>query len=286
MKKASIILVIIVTLLPLFAEAQSFYAIRRDRSLILTAGVGNAAYFGDLKDGNKIFDPKLNVTAGLQYYINPRISVRTDFTFFQLAADDADSEDPSRQRRNLSFKSNNFELTATGAINLFPHQGTRFYQRPPFNFYGFAGIGFLYTNPKAELDGEWHALQPLETEGVSYSRLQFVVPYGLGVRVKAGPFLNVAVEGGSRLTFTDYLDDVSTVYPDPASFTDPIAAALSMRYENPVEPETQRGDPSNKDSYFMLNLKIEYYLPHNFLFDDRQRKLYNSKRKSYYRRRR
>jgi len=104
--------------------------------------------------------------------------------------------------------------------------------------------------------------------------------------MKAGPFFNVALEGGYRLTFTDYLDDVSTVYPDPASFTDPIAAALSMRYEDPVPPGTQRGDPNQNDGYFLLNIKVEYYLPKNFLFDDNQRKLYRSKRKAYYRRRR
>ncbi len=44
-----------------------------------------------------------------------------------------------------------------------------------------------------------------------------------------GPFFNLAIEGGFRKTFTDYIDDVSTVHVDPAAFTDPIAAALSDR---------------------------------------------------------
>lgn len=278
------LLAIIMILLPTLADAQSFYAIRRDRSLIVTAGTGNASYFGDLKDPKEYLDPKVNVMGGLQYFFNPRFSARAELTYFQLKGSDANSTDGSRQRRNLSFTSGNFELAFTGTANLFP-LGTRFYQRPAINVYGFLGVGVLYTNPKAELDGKKHSLQPLQTEGVKYSRVQPVIPYGLGVRLKAGPFFNVAIEGGYRLTFTDYLDDVSSVYPDQSSFFDPIAAALSMRYKDPVPTGTQRGDLGNNDGYFLLNFKVEYYLPKNFLFNDNQGKLYNKKRKSMYRRR-
>jgi hypothetical protein len=28
----------------------------------------------------------------------------------------------------------------------------------------YGGVGLLYFNPKAELNGTWHALQPLQTE--------------------------------------------------------------------------------------------------------------------------
>jgi hypothetical protein len=97
-------------------------------------------------------------------------------------------------------------------INLFAN-GNRYYRRPYFNVYGYGGVGLLYFNPKAELNGTWHALQPLQTEGVEYSRITPVIPFGLGVRFKFGPNMNIAIEGGYRKIFTDYLDDVSTVYP-------------------------------------------------------------------------
>ncbi|HOX83912.1 MAG TPA: DUF6089 family protein, partial [Chryseolinea sp.] len=177
-----------------FVSAQSFYAIRRERSLMLVAGTGNASYFGELKDPKEYLDPKFNLSAGLQYFITNRISTRAELTYFQLQGDDANSSDPSRVGRNLSFKSSNFEFNVSGAINLFP-LAQRFYQRPPVNFYAFVGVGLLYTNPKAELDGKKYALQPLKTEDVSYSRLQFVIPYGLGGRIKVNPFFNIAIEG-------------------------------------------------------------------------------------------
>ena len=104
------------------------------------------------KDGKDFFDPKLNINVGLQYFVTSRISARAELTYFQLHGKDETSGDQSRVSRNLSFTSNNFELNATGAISLFP-LAQRFYQRPVFNAYVFAGVGLLYTNPKATLDG-------------------------------------------------------------------------------------------------------------------------------------
>ena len=71
-------------------QAQSFYSVRRERSLIVTAGTGNATYFGDLKDNNKI-DKKLNFAAGAQVYVTNRISARAEATWFQLSGSDANS---------------------------------------------------------------------------------------------------------------------------------------------------------------------------------------------------
>jgi hypothetical protein len=271
--------------------AQSFYSIRRERDVIATIGSGASTYFGELKNpGENFAETKFNINVGLQYYFNNRVSGRAELTWFKLAGDDAKADDQSRVNRNLSFSSNNLELSATGAVNLFP-MGQRFYQRPNINFYGFAGVALLYINPKAEYQGKKYALQPLETEDVKYSRVQFAIPYGIGARLKVGPFMNLAIEGGWRLTFTDYLDDVSTVHPDKSSWTDPIRVALSDRRQegnpslSPYAPGTQRGNPDKNDQYFLLNVKVEIYLPSSVFSGNSQRKLYNRKRRAIYRRR-
>jgi hypothetical protein len=271
------------------AEAQSFYAIRKERSLIAVGGIGTSTYFGELANEGDYFDAKPTLSAGLQYYFTNRISARAELSWFQLKGDDAKADDNSRKKRNLSFYSNNFELSLIGQFNFFP-MGQRFYQRPKLNFYGFAGIGVLYFNPMTEYQGEKYALQPLKTEGVTYKRIQPAIPYGLGVRLMIDPFFNICVEGGYRKLFTDYLDDVSTVHLGPGAFSDPIAQALSDRRPElglpPVAAGTQRGNPEADDSYYHLMIKVEYYLPHNFLFGSTQKKLYRNKRKAYYRKRR
>ncbi len=266
---------------------QSFYAIRRERTFIGTVGTGVSSYYGELKEQKRSIDPRPNLTVGLQYYITNRVSLRADLTWFQLSGSDADATDLSKRNRNLSFVANNIELSASGAINLLPH-GQRFYQRPVMNLYAFAGIGLLFSNPKAEYEGKKYALQKLETEGVHYSRFQPVIPAGLGVRVMVSPFFNITAEAGYRITFTDYLDDVSTVHKDPASFADPIAAALADRRPERGEPTvaagTVRGNPDTNDQYFLMNLKLEYYIPDG-IFWSSNNKLYRSKRKSLNRRR-
>lgn len=272
----------ILFVLPFFADAQSFYAVRRERSLIAIGGLGTSSYFGDFKNDGDYLDAKPTISIGLQQYLTNRISLRSELTYFSLKGNDSKAEHPGRRIRNLSFVSNNFELNVVGMVNLFP-MGRRFYQRPNINFYGFAGIALMYMNPKADtlINGKRPALQPLQTEDVKYSRFQPVIPYGLGMRIKAGPFFNVSIEGGWRLTFTDYMDDVSTVYPDMSTWTDPIRIALADRRIG--ESNNIRGNPDNNDNYYLLTLKVEFYLPYNFLLKNPNRKLYNSKRKAYYR---
>lgn len=282
------LLLVVIVFLPEWADAQSFYAVRRERSIIGSVGLGTSTYFGELANPGDYIDTRPSMNIGLQYFFTNRISVRSELTWFQISGDDAKADDNGRILRNLSFTSSNWELNATGAVSLFP-LGQRFYQRPRVNFYGFAGIGLLYSNPKGELDGKKYALQPLQTEGVEYSKLNFVIPYGLGVKFMLNPFFNLAIESGHRLTFTDYLDDVSTVYKDQASFTDPIAAALADRRPEiglPVRPEgSKRGNPEKKDAYMLLNIKVEYYIPDDVFWNSNS-KLYRAKRKAYYRRRR
>jgi hypothetical protein len=169
--------------------------------------------------------------------------------------------------------------------------GQRFYQRSMLNFHGFIGIGLLRFNPKAKYNGEWVALAPLETEGVKYARIQPVIPIGLGARIKVNPFFNVLIEGGYRITFTDYLDDVSsTRYPDPTTLKSDLSRALSdRRPEIGTQPSDylkgKRGNPSNNDGYFIGNVTVQYYLPTE-IFRNSQRKMYRSKRKGIYNNRR
>ncbi|HEY9049451.1 MAG TPA: DUF6089 family protein [Ohtaekwangia sp.] len=288
MKRLFWFLILTICLVPSLTEAQSFYSTRRNRNLLVGLGSGTANYFGEMVNPGKTGTLKFNIAANAEYYLHERISVRAGLTFFQISGDDAKAND-DRQERNLSFKSSNIELSALGVINLSPI-GLRFYQRSQLNFHAFAGIGLLYFNPKTEYQGKTYALQPLQTEGVKYSRITPVIPVGLGARIKINPFFNLLVEGGYRITFTDHLDDVSVRrYPDPATLKSDLSRALSDRRveigTQPANP-TQvgvRGNPNKNDGYFLANITVQYYLPKE-VFQSSQRKLYNKKRKYYYRR--
>lgn len=274
--------------IPLTGDAQSFYSIRRNRNFLVSFGSGTANYYGEMVNPGEFGMLRPNVAAGAEYYVTNRISVRSELTWFQLSGDDAKADD-DRTERNLSFRSNNIELSVLGAINLTP-MGLRFYQRSKLNFHVFAGIGALYMNPKAKYQGKWYALQPLETENKKYSRIQAVIPLGIGARIKINPFFNILVEGGYRITFTDYLDDASsTRYPDGALLKSDLARALSdRRVEIGTQPSNptlagKRGNPGRMDGYLITNVTLQYYLPEMMFYGGRN-KLYNTKRKYYYKR--
>lgn len=280
MKKIVLLLVAVGMVLPIVSRAQGFRMVRRNRDLMLNVGLGTAKYYGEMTNPGELGKIKPSVIVGAEYYFSRRISGRAQFAWFQTSGDDADAGD-SRRVRNLSFTSNNFELTAIGVVGLIP-QGFRFYDRPGFNLHAFAGIGVMRFNPVAEYNGKKYALQTLATEGVSYSRITPVVPFGLGARIKVNPFTNVLIEGGYRLTFTDYMDDVSArLYPDPATLKSDIARALSDRraeYQefDPTRPGI-RGNPETNDGYFLLNVSLQYYIPYE-LNKNSQRKLYDRRR--------
>ncbi len=281
-----------------FAAAQSFYNIRRNRNFMVNAGSGIANYKGEMVNPGDMGFAKPNITVGAEYFVYPRISARAQLTWFVMKGDDSKADD-DRWQRNLSFTSSSWELSTIGIVNLIP-QGGRYYERPRINLHGFAGIGLLYFNPKTVLDGEKYALQPMQTEGVKYSRFQPVIPVGLGARIHVNPFFNILIEGGYRFTFTDYLDDVSKRrYPslDELGITsyDDIRFRLSdRRYEIGTEPGSPlpdpdelartsrgvRGNPGENDGYFILNISLQYYLPME-IFGNSQRKLYTIKRKPY-----
>lgn len=275
------------------ADGQTFYNFRKNRNFLVTAGTGISGYKGELVNPGDLGKVKLNIVLGVEYFFADRFSARGELTYFRISGSDANA-DNSRVERNLSFFSNNIELSFTGTANLIPI-GTRFYQRPRFNLYAFGGVGLLYMNPKTEYQGQTYALQPLMTEGVKYSKVQPVIPLGFGIKYMVNPFFNVLLEGGYRITFTDYMDDISSKrYPNPATLKSDLSRALSDRRQERIDAlgldktappynKGVRGNPDTNDGYFMFNIKVQYYLPYE-VFQNSSRKLFNKRRKYYYRR--
>jgi hypothetical protein len=196
---------------------------------------------------------------------------RIGLNYGTVIADDAVSNDEYQQRRNLSFKSSIIDLHYYLEFNFFPYQiadpKTRF---TPFLFVGLNGFVF---NPKAELNGEWVNLQPLGTEGQgtaanpgtkNYKRLQVAIPFGGGFKFRLSRRWGMSVEAGPRRLYTDYLDDVSTTYPDKdllLAANGEIAVLLSDRsIDGQALDNTnrQRGNASDRDWYMFTGFTLNY----------------------------
>ena len=244
-------------------------------ALEVKGAVGMSFFLGDLggsqggrKDGFFDFDIQSirgNGSVGLKFNFSNRIALRSDFSFAQVFGSDKFSEDAGRRSRNLSFKSNIYELTLAPEIVLINLSSFGRNKMATSEIYVFGGFGFMRYNPKAELNGVWYELQPLGTEGQGlatgrelYSLQASIVPFGMGYRHNIGEKTYIGVELSMRKSYTDYIDDVSTTYYDVALLAQnrgPIAAALSDRkLDGPASPYSGRGNPNNNDNYAFIQI--------------------------------
>jgi len=247
---------------------------------------GVANYLGDLsKNGNTAFFGEIQAKAfrpafGIFYRSNFHkfLSFRTGLNIAQLYGNDKFAEvGTSNYERNLHFRSNIVDVQMMMEWNILPYQIG--HKRMNFTPFIGVGVGGFYFNPKAKLNGEWVNLQALGTEGqglleypdrTKYSKFAFNIPAAIGFKLNLGRQFAIGAELQYKLTFTDYIDDVSTVYPDfsyyPNNYIQAVsdeAIALSYRgNETDVNNviEEQRGDSSDNDSYFFVMINFSYKL--------------------------
>ena len=240
---------------------------------------GFSGYKGDLNP--TMFNTELIRPAlGIQYrrcYSN-HWSFRTGLSLLQVKGDDALSEDTFQLNRNLMFKSSIIEFHLGYEFNFLPYQTAN--PNTFFSPYLFGGIAVLRYNPKAELNGDWYALQPLHTEGQGtasnpdkkpYSRTTISLPFGGGIKLKLKKRLGLQFEVGVRKTYTDYLDDVSSTYADQLEIRKEygkIAGQLSDRSLEKAQGGNtghQRGNSTDKDWYYFAGIQLNYTLSKKYI---------------------
>ncbi|MGB0864295.1 MAG: DUF6089 family protein [Saprospiraceae bacterium] len=237
--------------------------------------LGSSTYYGDLDPGDLHLDgTHFGYGLMLKYNVNDYVSIRGSVLRGQFSGDDARNSDESIQQRNLSFRSSVTEFSVIPEFNIL---GFNPYDRI-FSPYVFGGIAVFRFNPEADLDGQTYKLQPYTTEGqglpgrpTRYDLTEFAVPFGAGIKLSFTEYWNISFEIGYRVTFTDYIDDVSTTYVDRdelIAWNSEISADLANKTSeltpnsDPVNiPGAPRGNPNKNDRYVFTGVSITY----NFL---------------------
>jgi opacity protein-like surface antigen len=237
--------------------------------LSITGGVGVAYYMGDLSDGVNIKHLGLgpSISIGALYRLTEHVSARGELRFYGVSADQKYSKNA---QNNLSFKTFNPDINLGLQADLFS-----FNRQAPINPYLFGGVGFTLLSPKAKIDGEWQSLAPLTTEGVKYKRLPLVFTAGIGVSFKTTERLSLGLELCNNFLNSDYLDDVSTVYPNPDQLPSDLARRLSDRSPeiglDPRQPGWTRGSAANKDSYLFFQVRATYLIGNRMQASERKK---------------
>lgn len=268
---------------------------------------GGANYLGDIGGGLQearpwLLDMKLKSTrynfgGFVRKRLTSNFALEVGFLQARLTGADSITLNPARFSRNLSFRNDIWEFNTKFEYFFLSVNdiGRRAAFRVDFKSYLFAGAGFFYNNPKAEYQGTWYALQQYQTEGVAYSKFQPCFPVGVGMFFTVRRQHRIGFEMGWRFTLTDYIDDVSGTYVDPATLNSEIAVKLANRTEevrnNPrfvsQDPNYQHGGPgavrgsSSLDSYLTTMFSYSYVLKGKSNFSrSRYNYIYGKRKKS------
>ncbi len=260
MKKFS--LLVTLSTLFIFVNAQKLH-------LAVLAGVSN--YQGDLQEKRFTFSQShAAVGFGGLYELSDKFSIRGLATFAKVSADDAKSL--TNKSRNLSFSSPIYEAQLGLEYDIFS-----LYERD-FTPFLFASVAAFYFNPSAlDSAGKRVYLRPLSTEGQGfylnrtvYSNKQISLPFGAGIKLALSEDIRLRFEVGLRYLFTDYLDDVSTTYPDRLLLlANKGTQAVAMSYRgHEVKPGQnynfptgiKRGNPGVKDFYYITAVSATFRL--------------------------
>jgi hypothetical protein len=215
------------------------------------------------------------------------VCARVDFNYGRVAAADSSLKGTTdefalgRYDRNLSFRSTILELA--GVVELHPLFITDYIETEPprFSPYVFAGVGYAFFNPQANLNGNWYDLEPLRLEGQGFSeypdrqpykKVTLSFPLGLGLRWEASQLFTLRLEVARHFLSTDYLDDVHhgdwvdlKAHPDIFYRYLPAQQAnLSMQlYNRSTKPDLviprdtrPRGNPKNNDAFWNVVFKV------------------------------
>lgn len=241
-------------------------AAAQDFHIFLTGGLIN--YQGDLQAKRFTFNQGHPYAGlGVLYEATDQLYIRLGGIIGKISGDD--KLGTLNKERNLNFQSQLIEVhlgVEYDIINSYEHTVA------PYVFAGLAGYHFdPYTYDAAK---NKVFLQPLGTEGQGfflgrkkYSLTQVAVPAGGGIKMALSDAINLRLEGGLRVLFTDYLDDVSNSYAgqdDLRAFSGQQAVDLAFRGDELgrtvayPDATSKRGNPKSKDMYYTLGLSLSY----------------------------
>jgi hypothetical protein len=291
----------------IFSQYKVDYGIR--------AGASN--YLGDI--GGKA-DPRKDFIADMHFPStrwatgvfyrkrrSKKIAWSSTLDYIRIQDEDALTTYFPRRARNLKFKNDMVELAIRGEFTLFYDSDltNMGYFSPDMKIYVFAGVAGLYSNPRGYINeyaadyiarkeggsyldyyGDWVNVRSWRTEGQEkpYSPVTFALPSGIGMYFTYMKKWRFGWEYAWRMTFTDYLDDISTTYPtssqikasagdesniatgyilysfDESLFVNGRSVEDGIPQENFYYPGSPRGNSLNNDNYMTLQIYVSKLL--------------------------
>ena len=231
--------------------------------------VGLSYYMGDLNPALPFAMADLEYGGLVRFNYNNRWTFRCDYAYATVKADDKIIK--WRPERELNFTSKIHDLSFVAEFNFWEY----YTGNPKRNVspYIFGGISVFYYTVFANVgdtlvDLSGYKTEPLPTEPKWYdnafgktSPIGISIPFGIGVKFALSRRMAGTVEWRMQKTFTDYLDDVGTVYPArnqrPTVTFDGEVYDLSDPTTN-YEENQQRGNSAFNDWFGMARVSLTW----------------------------
>lgn len=186
------------------------------------AGLGGFNYKGDYAP---FFNPRNYLPGGhafVRYNASPAVSLRLGGNMGIIGAKDSRSSDPFNQARNGSFRSRVTEGDLILEYNFLNYSQRR--KDVNWTPYLMGGLGFYKFKPR--------------TKTAEYKTTQMNIPFGAGVKWEFKRPWSLEFEFGTRVLFTDYLDDLGDNVP--------------------LGQKLQLGNPTTRDKYYYTSITLSY----------------------------
>lgn len=217
MKRVVSILIISVISVSAFAQQHRKYQFDE-----IGLAVGTCYYNGEINPVKPFYNPQIGFGANIRHGFNQRIALSFEALRLKFVGADADFDNPYQNARNAKFENEVIELSLQMEFNFLPLvKGSKYNFVSP---YIAAGPGL--------------AVGSFPHEG-----LQFIIPFGLGVKISPTRIFTLSFEWKYRKMFTDMLDHIDDDLYDP-------------KYG--VEYTKQRSFLGNKDMYSFLGAVLSF----------------------------
>ena len=212
---------LILSCLAFFAQANAQFD--DPKTLEVGPHVGMGYYMGDLNPTLPFAQAQLQYGGLVRFNYDNRWTFRFDYSRVTVTADDTKLNWRPERGLNFTSKINDFSLVAEFNF-LEYYTGNPKKNVSPYIFGGisvfqytvFANVGDRLvdlsdyaTEGPEPADAKWYDKMFGKTSPVDIS-----IPFGMGVKFSVSRHMAATVEWRMQKTFTDYLDDVATVYPE------------------------------------------------------------------------
>lgn len=194
------------------------------QGLEIGGGLGIANVTGDVSRTFEFGEAGFAGQLFVRYNFSNVVSARaTGMVGFIRGADNPNPNDPFADLRDAEFQRTVLESSAVIEYNFLDYKERN--SLINWSPYFFAGFGLSAYTAKAK-DSD-------------YSRIQPVIPFGLGVKYRLTEQWNLEFEFGARTTFFDHLDKVSDV-------------------DNPNKLRPTYGNELDNDWYYFTGISVSY----------------------------